>query len=181
MQTFLDPLPPERGGERHGWSVEGRGDRRESSGQVLLMPNRGWPGPTPRGPIDREGNAPYHRGGNRSVAGEPADRVLGCTDRWRDGGRDTTQGRGDETRDRERAARRGFAARIRFGSAWSECGRPHCCGAGAAAGAVPGVAGQEAAALDREAQKRSGIETRRSRRRVSIFTAQTPGAARRSR
>ena len=89
-------------------------------------------------PIDRRHRPPYHRRGREPVAGDTGTatweaRSDGATRGW------DAIGGGVGTRDRERAARRGFAARIGFGSARGWGRRTDCGSARAAIGSVPSV------------------------------------------
>jgi hypothetical protein len=89
--------------------------------------------------IDRRHRPPYHRRGGEPVAGDTGTatweaRSEGATRGW------DPIGGGVNTRDRERAARRGFAARIGSGSARSWGRRTDRGSARAAFGSVPGIA-----------------------------------------
>ena len=97
-------------------------------------------------PIDRRHRPPYHRRGGEPVAGDTGTatweaRSEGATRGW------DSIGGGVNTRDRERAARRGFAARIGFGSARGWGRRTDCGSARAALGSVPNVVNGDAAGL----------------------------------
>src|SRR5215203_4471534 len=89
-------------------------------------------------PIDRRHGPPYHRRGREPVAGNTGTatweaRSIGAARGW------DAIGGGVGTRDRERAARRGFTARIGFGSAGSWGRRTDRGSARAAISSLPSI------------------------------------------
>ena len=89
-------------------------------------------------PIDRRHWPPYHRRGREPVAGDTGAATWEARSDGAARGWDAIGG-GVGTRDRERAARRGFAARIGFGSARGWGRRTDRGSARAAIGSVPNV------------------------------------------
>src|SRR5215212_6542297 len=94
--------------------------------------------------IDRRHRPPYHRSGREPVAGETRTATWETQSNGATRGWDAIGG-GVRTRDRERAARRRFAARVGFGSARGWGRRTDYGSARAALGFVPSIVRRDAA------------------------------------